>query len=79
MFDWHNYGKDTIGARADVENVDIPRLQAFYHLYYQPDNATLIVSGKFAPAVLLATVVGGWLTLRSPGVDPVSIPSVGQA
>ena len=29
--------------------------------------------------VLLATVVGGWLTLRSPGLDPVSIPSVGQA
>ena len=23
MFDWHNYGKTTIGARSDVENVDI--------------------------------------------------------
>jgi zinc protease len=30
MYDWHNYGKSTIGARTDVENVDIPRLQAFY-------------------------------------------------
>ena len=29
--------------------------------------------------VLLATVVGGWLTLRSPGLDPAGIPSVGQA
>ncbi len=47
MYQWHNYGKDTIGARADVENVDITRLQAFYKTYYQPDNATLIVSGKF--------------------------------
>jgi zinc protease len=47
MYQWHNYGKSTIGARADVENVDIPRLQAFYRLYYQPDNATLIVSGRF--------------------------------
>ena len=56
MFDWHNYGHATIGARADVENVDIPRLQAFYHLYYQPDNATLIVSGKFDPARVL-----GWV------------------
>ena len=28
---------------------------------------------------LLATVVGGWWTLRSPGLEPVSIPSVGQA
>ena len=30
-YDWHNYGKDTIGARSDVENVPIERLQAFYH------------------------------------------------
>jgi zinc protease len=50
MYLWHNYGKSTIGARSDVENVDIGRLQAFYRLYYQPDNAVLIVSGKFDPA-----------------------------
>jgi zinc protease len=30
MYQWHNYGKSTIGARTDMENVDIPRLQAFY-------------------------------------------------
>ena len=53
MYQWHNYGKSTIGARADVEGVDITHLQAFYRRYYQPDNATLIVSGKFdAPEVL---------------------------
>ena len=23
-YQWHNYGKDTIGARSDVENVKIP-------------------------------------------------------
>ena len=23
MYQWHNYGKSTIGARTDVENVDI--------------------------------------------------------
>lgn len=47
MYQWHNYGKSTIGARADVEGVDIERLRAFYRQYYQPDNATLVVSGKF--------------------------------
>ncbi len=45
-FDWHNYGKSTIGARTDLENVKIENLKAFYKKYYQPDNATLIVSGK---------------------------------
>jgi zinc protease len=43
---WHNYGKSTIGARADIENVPIDRLQAFYKKYYQPDNAVLLVAGK---------------------------------
>ena len=52
MYDWHNYGKDVIGARSDVENVDIGRLQAFYRLYYQPDNATLIVAGSFDSALV---------------------------
>lgn len=56
MYQWHNYGKSTIGARADVEGVDISHLQAFYKRYYQPDNATLIVSGKFDEAKVLAWV-----------------------
>lgn len=46
-YDWHNYAKNTIGARSDVENVPIERLQAFYRKHYQPDNAVLLVAGKF--------------------------------
>jgi zinc protease len=49
-FTWHNYGKSTIGARSDVENVRIENLQAFYRKYYQPDNAVLIVAGKIDEA-----------------------------
>jgi zinc protease len=66
MFDWHNYSHDTIGARADVENVDIPRLQAFYRAYYQPDNATLIVAGKFDAAKVLADVAKGFGKIPRP-------------
>lgn len=47
MFDWHGYGRSTIGARSDIENVEIENLQAFYRRYYQPDNAVLTVTGKF--------------------------------
>ncbi len=53
---WHNYGKSTIGARSDLENVPIDRLKAFYKMYYQPDNATLIVAGKFEEANMLGLV-----------------------
>jgi zinc protease len=55
-YEWHNYGKSTIGARADIENVPIDRLQAFYKRYYQPDNAVLLVAGKFDEAKTLALV-----------------------
>ena len=55
-FDWHNYGKSTIGARSDVENVRIENLQAFYRRYYQPDNAVLVVAGKLDRDRTLALV-----------------------
>jgi zinc protease len=55
-YDWHNYSNLPIGARSDIENVPIDRLQAFYHKYYQPDNAVLLVAGKFDPARTLALI-----------------------
>lgn len=55
-YHWHNYGNSTIGARADIENVPIDRLQAFYRKYYQPDNAILVVAGRFEPGRALELV-----------------------
>ncbi|WP_050465642.1 M16 family metallopeptidase [Herbaspirillum autotrophicum] len=46
-YDWHSYGKPTIGNRSDIEHVKIENLQAFYRTYYQPDNAVLLIAGKF--------------------------------
>ena len=34
-------------TKADIERVPVDNLKAFYKRYYQPDNATLIVTGKF--------------------------------
>jgi zinc protease len=56
LYDWHNYGKSTIGARSDIENVRIENLQAFYRMYYQPDNAVLTVAGKFDEAKVIRWV-----------------------
>ncbi|HEY1378048.1 MAG TPA: pitrilysin family protein [Gemmataceae bacterium] len=55
-YEWHNYGKSTIGNRSDIERVPIENLQAFYKKYYQPDNVVLIVAGKFDEAKALALV-----------------------
>ena len=55
-FEWHNYGKSTIGNRSDIERVPIESLQDFYRKYYQPDNVVLIIAGKFDEAKALALV-----------------------
>jgi len=55
-FDWHNYGKPTIGARSDIENVPFEKLRAFYAKYYQPDNAVLTIAGKFDSDAALAAI-----------------------
>jgi zinc protease len=46
-YEWHNYGKSTIGNRSDIERVPIDNLQDFYRRFYQPDNVVMIVTGKF--------------------------------
>ena len=56
-FPWHNYGNAMIGSRADIESVPIGNLQAFYRTYYRPDNALLIVGGRFEAQDALARVV----------------------
>ncbi len=53
---WHNYGRSVIGTLSDIENVPIERLQAFYRHYYQPDNAVLVVAGRFDAARALAAI-----------------------
>jgi len=55
-YDWSAVGRSTIGNRSDIENVPIDHLQAFYRTWYQPDNAVLLVAGKFDEARTL-----GWI------------------
>ncbi|MFK3738443.1 M16 family metallopeptidase [Massilia sp. TN1-12] len=55
-FDWHAYSRMPIGNKSDIENVKIENLQAFYRTYYQPDNAVLLVAGKFDAGKTLASI-----------------------
>jgi len=78
-YQWHSYGKSTIGARADVENVSIDHLQAFYRKYYQPDNAVVILTGKFDEAKALKLIADAYRGIPKPArkleptytIDPV--------
>jgi len=66
LFDWHNYGKSTIGARSDIEQVRIENLQAFYRKFYQPDNAVLVVAGKIDEQRTLDWIVASFGRMAKP-------------
>ncbi len=53
MYLWHNYGSSTIGSKEDIERVKAENLKAFYKKYYQPDNAIIMIAGKFDEAKAL--------------------------
>ncbi len=66
LYDWHNYGKSAVGARSDIENVRIENLQGFYRTYYQPDNAVLIVAGKFDEAKTIRWIADAFGRIPKP-------------
>jgi zinc protease len=72
-YDWHNYSNLPIGDRSDIENVPIERLQAFYRKYYQPDNAVLLVTGKFDPARTLQLIATHFGSIPRPArtLEPI--------
>jgi zinc protease len=52
----HPYHHPVIGWRKDVENVPTERLRQFYHDFYWPENATLIVIGDIQKEKTLAQI-----------------------
>ena len=72
-YHWHPYGRATIGVRSDIENVPIERLRAFYRRHYRPDNATLLVGGRFDKAAVLQAVARTFGPLARPA-EPLPQP-----
>ena len=68
-YSFHPYGKPTIGTRSDIERVPIDKLEAFYHKFYRPDNAVVMVAGKFDESKALADVAAGLGTLPKPQTE----------
>lgn len=68
MYDWHNYGRSTIGNRSDIERVPVDRLKNFYRKFYRPDNIMVVVAGKFEPSVALDLLQKYFGILEAPKV-----------
>lgn len=65
-YDWHAYGRSTIGIRSDIEGVPIEKLQAFHKRHYRPDNATVMLAGRFDADRALALVARHFGPLARP-------------
>lgn len=65
-FEWHNYGKSTIGNRADIERVPINRLKNFYSKFYRTDNIMLVVAGRFDVTKALTVIEKHFGALEAP-------------
>ena len=55
-YEWHNYGKTTIGNRTDIMRVPVTNLRQFYKKFYQADNIMVVLSGKFDQETALASL-----------------------
>jgi zinc protease len=51
-----SYRWPVIGYRTDVENYTVEDIQNYYHTFYRPDNATLVIVGNFDTADTLQKV-----------------------
>jgi zinc protease len=81
-FTAHPYHWPVVGWRPDIEHVTADQLRAYYHKYYLPNNATLVIVGdvKTADALSLATRYFGRLKT---GADPTQwttpeLPQTGE-
>lgn len=73
---WHNYGQSTIGNRSDIERVPIENLKAFYKKYYRPDNAVLMVTGKFNTEKTLNLIEDKFGGIKNPETPLRDIPTI---
>jgi zinc protease len=65
-FNFHGYRHSTLGAKSDVENVPLESLYAFYRKHYRPDNAALIVTGRFDEAAVKAKITTEFAAIPKP-------------
>ncbi len=76
-----NYGLPVGGSKADVEQFTLTQVQEYYQTYYQPSNATLVITGDFDKGAVLAQIQTCFGNIPSSpvGTSAVSEPVVTQA
>ncbi|MGI0054630.1 MAG: M16 family metallopeptidase [Thermoplasmata archaeon] len=66
----HPYRWDALGYRRDIESMNGEHLREYYHRFYGPRNAVLVIAGGFEPATVRTTVRRRFGRLPAVGEDP---------
>ena len=76
----HPYHWQVIGSLQDLDTATLADVREFYHAWYGPNNATLVVSGDFDPAEArpwiekyFGEIQAGSTPPRTPEVPPVDL------
>ncbi|MCA9564234.1 MAG: insulinase family protein, partial [Myxococcales bacterium] len=56
FYDSFEYGHSVIGSMEDLDAAELADVQAFFDMYYAPNNAVLVIAGDFEPAEALELV-----------------------
>lgn len=68
------YGHPRAGVRADVKDLTVADVQAFYRAHWQPAAMTLVVVGDVDTPALAARLGAGLGSWRPPGAQPAPPP-----
>src|SRR6266581_3531881 len=69
----HPYRNPIVGWLQDVERATAEQQQAYYHRYYHPNNATLVISGDFDTDAVLKNVDRAFSSIAA-GPQPAPMP-----
>ena len=75
----HPYGWPTIGWMPDIEAITVADCQAFYKAYYAPNNAVIVLVGRFDThqgLELIRRYYGGLDSQELPAEAPAPAPTV---
>jgi len=78
-FPTHPYGRPLLGTASNISNMPRKTVVDFYHTYYAPGNATLILAGRITPEEGLAfakKTFGAWPARAVP--DDKTLPEPPQ-
>ena len=59
-FKTHPYRWPVIGSMKDIKAITQAKAAAFYKKFYAPNNAVLVIAGKFDEAATLSAIVGAY-------------------